>query len=619
MCGLAGYIDWNLGADSKVLRSMEGAIAHRGPDEGHIWLEGACGLAHRRLRVIDLSPAAAQPMPNEDRSLWVVFNGEIYNFAELRRELLALGHHFVSQCDTEVIVHGFESWGTKLFARLRGMFAIALWDKNARQLTLARDRLGKKPLFFAATNSGFAFASEMPVFRVVPGLHLSLSSAAFAEYMEFGYVHSPRTILKEVSQLRPGHFAVCDASGVAMNSFWRLPDNPRTTLHQPDDAATAATALEETLRDAVAARLVSDVPLGCFLSGGVDSSLIAALAQRSLDRPLQTYTVGFSDSDMDEAHHAARVARHLGTEHHEMMIEADSIAREFVEILQRQPEPMGDDSFIPTFAISRETKRHVTVALSGDGGDELFAGYSKYEQFARGLKWRGPFPGMWRAMASLPWPDRLKKSMEAMGSESPAEMARWLSTLWKQPELHTILRGDARAECSDDFFAAAWNRRPDCASIERFMLLDMETYLADDILAKVDRASMAVGLEVRSPFLDQCLVDAAMEWSCRASLAVEGKEVLKRILDRYVPRAFFDRPKHGFGIPIESWFRGSLRDVLREYTDAARIEKRGLLNPKTLTSYVNAHLDGRRNFARKLYAVVAFEVWADNFFGPGAS
>lgn len=614
MCGLAGYADFHGSVERQVLHAMEQAIVHRGPDEGHLWTDGVCGLAHRRLRVIDLSAAAAQPMCNEDESVWVVFNGEIYNFMELRNELLSLGHRFVSHCDTEVIVHGFESWGTKLFTRLRGMFAVALWEKNSRRLTLARDRLGKKPLFFAKTKSGFAFGSELPVFRAVPDLDLSLSPAAFAEYMEFGYVHSPRTMLNEVAALRPGHFWVGDEKGVSEESFWRLPENPRTTLHEPDDAASASKALEEVLRDAVAHRLVSDVPLGCFLSGGVDSSLIAALAQRSLARPLKTYTVGFSDSDMNEAQHAARIARHLGTEHHELMIEAGSIAGEFVDILQRQPEPMGDDSFIPTFVISRETKRHVTVALSGDGGDELFAGYAKYEQFARGLKWQGPFPGMWGAMANLPWSDRLKKSMEALSSQNASELARWLSTLWKRPELEAILSNRRQASDADDFFTAAWACRPDCTPIERFMLLDMETYLADDILAKVDRASMAVGLEVRSPFLDQNLVTAAMEWGCRASLAVEGKEVLKRILDGYVPRAFFDRPKHGFGLPIESWFRGSLREVLLEYTSAARIEKRGLLNPKTLASHVTAHLDGRRNFARKLYAVVAFEVWADTFF-----
>ena len=615
MCGLAGYIEPHRGPDPQVLRAMEAAIEHRGPDEGHVWTDGVCGLVHRRLRVIDLSAAAAQPMTNEDESLWVVFNGEIFNFPELRAELVKLGHTFVSHGDTEVLVHGFESWGTAMFERLRGMFAVAFWEKNARRLTLVRDRLGKKPLFFAPTGGGFAFGSELPVFKSVPGLALSLSRAAFAEYMEFGYVHAPRTILQEVQALRPGHFAVWSAAGFETQAYWQLPEKP-VPPRGDDTPEAAAAALEAPLREAVACRLVSDVPLGCFLSGGIDSSLIAALAQQSLGTPLQTYTVGFCDSQMDEARHAARIARHLGTEHHELMLAASSIAGEFVDLLARQPEPLGDDSFIPTCVISRETKKHVTVALSGDGGDELFAGYSKYEQFRRGLKWQGPFPPLWQMLGALPWPDRLKKSMEAMGSENPREMARWLSTLWKKSELGALLHAPPDAANQTDFFSAAWDRRAKFSTIEQFMLVDVETYLRDDILVKVDRASMAVGLEVRSPLLDQDLIESALDWRCRASLDVEGKEVLKRILDRYVPRAFFDRPKHGFGIPIESWFRGPLRDVLREYTGAPRIEKRGLVNPKTLATYVNAHLDGRRNFARKLYAIVAFEVWADKFFAP---
>ena len=616
MCGLAGYVETGGGVDADILRRMERAIEHRGPDEGHIWLDDVCGLAHRRLRVIDLSPVAAQPMCNEDKSLWAVFNGEIYNFKELRKELLALGHIFVSQCDTEVIVHGFESWGRSLFRRLRGMFAIALWEMGARRLTLARDRLGKKPLYFATTKTGLAFGSELPVFKCVPGLALSLNASAFGEYIEFGYVAAPQTILNEVRALVPGHSAVWDSSGLSIEEFWQLPCEPRRHSDGPDDPRAAAEKLEASIRDAVACRLVSDVPLGCFLSGGVDSSLVAAIAQQSLGEPLRTYTVGFTDSQMDEARHAARIARHLGTEHHELMLAASSIAGEFVDLLARQPEPLGDDSFIPTCVISRETKKHVTVALSGDGGDELFAGYSKYEQFRRGLKWQGPFPPLWQMLGALPWPDRLKKSMEAMGSENPREMARWLSTLWKKSELGALLHAPPDAANQTDFFSAAWDRRAKFSTIEQFMLVDVETYLRDDILVKVDRASMAVGLEVRSPLLDQDLIESALDWRCRASLDVEGKEVLKRILDRYVPRAFFDRPKHGFGIPIESWFRGPLRDVLREYTGAPRIEKRGLVNPKTLATYVNAHLDGRRNFARKLYAIVAFEVWADKFFAP---
>jgi asparagine synthase (glutamine-hydrolysing) len=615
MCGLAGYIDWNRGADSNVLRAMETCIEHRGPDEGRTWTDGVCGLVHRRLRIIDLSAAAAQPMSNEDQSLWVVFNGEIYNFPELRAELLKLGHTFASHGDTEVLVHGFESWGTALFARLRGMFAVAFWEKRARRLTLVRDRLGKKPLFFAKTSGGLAFGSELPVFKNVPGLSLSLSRAAFAEYIEFGYVHAPRTILNEVQALRPAHYAVWSEAGSETQPYWQLPEKPIATSRREDTPEAAAIALDMPLRDAVACRLVSDVPLGCFLSGGIDSSLVAALAQQSLGTPLRTYTVGFSDSHMDEARHAARIARHLGTEHHELIIEAGRIAGEFIDILARLPEPSGDDSFVPTFAISRETKHHVTAALSGDGGDESFAGYAKYRQFQTAQQWQGPFPRAWRALASLPWPDRVKKSIEALSAENPCELARWLSTLWKRPELEVILAHADHTPEGDDFFSAAWQRRAGFGAIERFMLTDIETYLADDILPKVDRASMAVGLEVRSPFLDQRLMEAALSFPSRAGLQNGGKDVLKRILEKHVPRALFERPKQGFGIPIEKWFRGPLRSTLLEYTSPERIRRRGLLNPQVLTSYVNAHIDGRRNFARKLYAVLAFEVWADRFFG----
>ena len=617
MCGLAGYIELHRGPDPRVLRAMEAAIEHRGPDEGHVWTDGVCGLVHRRLRVIDLSAAAAQPMCNEDQSLWVVFNGEIFNFPELRAELVKLGHTFVSHGDTEVLLHGFESWGVAMFERLRGMFAVAFWEKNARRLTLVRDRLGKKPLFFAPTGGGLVFGSELPVFKSVPGLALSLSRAAFAEYMEFGYVHAPRTILQEVQALLPGHYAVWSAAGFETQPYWQLSEKPSSPARRDDTPEAAAAALEAPLREAVACRLVSDVPLGCFLSGGIDSSLVAALAQQSLGTPLQTYTVGFSDSQMDEARHAALIARHLGTEHHELMIEASSIAAEFVEILARLPEPLGDDSFVPTFAISRETKRHVTVALSGDGGDELFAGYAKYRQFQSARKWQGPFPQAWGAVASLPWPDRVKKSLQALSAESPCELARWLSTLWKKNELDGLLLPANRLPEGDDFFAAAWQRRAAFGATERFMLTDIETYLADDILPKVDRASMAVGLEVRSPFLDQRLIAAALEFPSRTGLQNGGKDVLKRILEKHVPRELFERPKQGFGIPIESWFRGPLRDVLREYTSPERTRRRGLLNPEALASYVQAHLEGRRNFARKLHAVVAFEVWADRFFGEG--
>ena len=598
---------------------MEQAIVHRGPDEGHIWTDGVCGLAHRRLRVIDLSAAAAQPMCNEDQSLWIVFNGEIYNFQPMREDLIRLGHRFTCHSDTEVLVHGFEQWGTGLFARLSGMFAIALWDQKARRLTIARDPLGKKPLFIARTKTGLAFGSELPVFKSVPGLQLSVSRNEFAQYMEFGYIPGSRTILREVDSLPPGHFATWDATGLSTQSFWSLPSSPAPPQMEQSDPVSIANHLETPLREAVASRLVSDVPLGCFLSGGVDSSLVAALAQQSLPRPLRTYTVGFSDSNLDEARHAARVARHLGTDHHELMIEAKSLLGEFVGILARLPEPLGDDSFVPTFAISRETKREVTVALSGDGGDELFGGYAKYRQFAQALKWRGPAPGLWKLVAGLPWPDRIGKSLDALSSPSVGALARWLSTLWKQVELPAILSHDSSPPDTDDFFSASWKKRADFQAIERFMLLDMETYLEGDILPKVDRASMAVGLEVRSPFLDHGLVAATLQWPGRADLGRESKAALKHMLAKYVPRELTDRPKHGFGIPIEEWYRGPLRNVLLEFTSPARTRQRGLLNAAEVSRYVNLHLSGKRNFARKLHAIVAFEIWADKFFGPNTT
>jgi asparagine synthase (glutamine-hydrolysing) len=321
---------------------------------------------------------------------------------------------------------------------------------------------------------------------------------------------------------------------------------------------------------------------------------------------------------MDESQHAARIAKHLGTSHHQFLIKGETVLSEFTDILARAPEPLGDDSFIPTFVISRETRRHVTVALSGDGGDELFAGYSKYQQFVSARKLRA-FSPVCALLARLPWPDKTKKRFDALASGDPSELARWLSTLWKKRELNTLLNNSCRTGKAPDFFSSAWNRRSALDEIERFMLLDMETYLAGDILAKVDRASMAVGLEVRCPFLDQELFDCVFRWRMQSGSKVDGKKIQKRLLARYVPPELFERPKQGFGLPIEDWYRGPLREVLLEYTRPERIRQRGLLNEKSLGDYVAAHLSGRRNFARKLHAIVAFEVWADTFFGTNAA
>jgi asparagine synthase (glutamine-hydrolysing) len=617
MCGIAGFIDFHRAPEERVLRDMERTIAHRGPDEGAVWLQGPCGLVHRRLRIIDLSPAAAQPMSNEDRTLWAIFNGEIYNYRALRDELLALGHRFKSRSDTEVLLHGYEAWGTELFRRLRGMFALALWDTCRQEAVLARDRLGKKPLFYLAERERLVFGSELPVFKAVRDFHPRIAAPAVRQYLEFGYVLSPGSILDRVRRLRPGHFAVWNAIEWREEPFWELPlapNSPRAT----GTAAEAANELEHSLREAVLCRLESDVPLGCFLSGGIDSSLVAALAHKALPRPLKTYTVGFKDSQMDESGYARDIAKHLGTEHHELVLSEHSVLAEFESLLALAPEPLGDDSFIPTHVISRETRKHVTVALSGDGGDELFAGYDKYRQFLSARRVRQWLPLPWAALSTMPLGDRYQKSAQALAAPGSAGLARWLSTLWKPAEVAALIAAPAWPGNGTDLFEQRWEARPDFPELERCMLTDMETYLEGDILTKVDRASMVVGLEARSPFLDHHLIEEALRWGCRAEIPSGGKAILKELLARHVPGHLFLRPKQGFGMPVQEWFRGALRPVLEKYTSADRLRRRGLLNPEPIQRAVQQHLSGRRNFGRKLYAIMAFEVWADGFFGENA-
>jgi asparagine synthase (glutamine-hydrolysing) len=618
MCGIAGYVSSGSPPSAAILRAMEGSIVHRGPDEGSVWFDERCGFAHRRLRVIDLSPLAAQPMANETGRLRTVFNGEIYNFAELRKQLEALGHTFNSHSDTEVLLHGYESWGTDLFVKLRGMFAFAIWDSVAQNLVVVRDRLGKKPFFYAIHAGCFVFGSELTVFRHAPALSLSISSSAFREYIEFGYVQSPQTILDEVSQLPAGHFGIWDGRDFSSQVYWSLPEDP-PPRDEGIDVQSCVGQLEEPLRDAVACRLISDVPLGCFLSGGVDSSLVAAYARELEPGRLRTFTVGFENSSINEASHAAAIARHLDTDHQEIMISPGSVIDQFAEIFSRASEPIGDDSFLPTFLISRETRREVTVALSGDGGDELFCGYDKYDQFAKARRLQRLVPRAARTAAlSLIRScggDRVEKSLAALASPDDVSLARWLSSLWKKPELAALVEPSIDGENGFDHFAFSWHRRREFSPIERFMITDMDTYLKDDILAKVDRASMAHGLEVRNPLLDQWFVHAVLECVCRVR---PGKIVLKEMLARKVPRSLFERPKHGFGMPINDWYRGPLRSLLENYTCPERIRNQGLLNSDTVQRFVSLHVSGQRNFGRKLHALVAFEIWADQFFGERA-
>ena len=589
-------------------------LRHRGPDDGRVWIGGLCGLAHRRLKIIDLTESGAQPMADEKGDMRVVFNGEIYNHHNLRRELETAGHRFAGRSDTEVIVHGFEEWRFGLFARLRGMFAIAIWDSIAERLVFARDRFGKKPLFYAHGEGWLAFGSELSALRDALPVPPKFCAEALRQYAEFGYVFSPLTILEGVKRLPSGSRATFDRSGLEMERYWSIPETPPIRRSE-GGAAEAAVALEGALRDAVACRLESEVPLGCFLSGGTDSSLVAAFACDCLPTKLRTFTVSFRGTPMDEGGYAAAASRHLGTEHCEIVVEAQSLFDEFEDILARAGEPLGDDSFVPTYLIARETRKEVTVVLTGDGGDEVFSGYTKYKQFELSRRLRGLLPPM-RWLDTLPLGDGFLKALDAMRQPDDLALARWLSSLWKTSEVDKLLaEGDAKTGDCTDAFSGRWLARPAFASVERFMLMDMETYMEADILMKVDRASMAVALETRSPFLDHIFFEKAMQWRCRGDPRRGGKAILREMLRRRLPSWSFERPKQGFGMPIAEWYRGPLRPLLLSRTAPDRLRRRGVFNPETVQWAVREHLSGRRNFARRLHAVVAFEVWADRFFG----
>ncbi len=615
MCGIAGLVRFDGGVEEEMLRKMGGRIAHRGPDESGVWIGRACGLAHRRLRVIDLSARAAQPMSNEDGRLRLVFNGEIYNFPELRRDLVTAGHAFRSDTDSEVILHGYEEWGAGVFSKLRGMFALALWDEKEQSLVLGRDRLGKKPLFYAQGGGWLAFGSELSVFRETPFLKIAVRRESLREYVQYGYVNSPYTILDGVWRLPPGSWAIWNQRGFTIQAYWRLPERAGLARAEGATVAEAADALEPALLDAVQIRLASDVPLGCFLSGGVDSSLVSALAQESMGRRLSTFSVGFAGWEGSEARHAAKVARHLGTDHHELTVAPSDALEGFEEIHSRLSEPLGDDSFLPTFLISRETKRQVTVVLTGDGGDELFCGYSKYRHFVLANRTPSWLRGVAARIRSLPLGDRARKGGEALATPNSLELARWLSSLWKAEELDGIFATPFPNASGRDAFRERWEAWANYPDLERWMLCDMETYLEGDILPKLDRASMSVALETRSPFLDHRVIEEAFRWAPHARVRGGGKEILKEILARRLPPELFRRPKQGFGMPLAEWYRGPLRGLLTRYMDRERLRRRGVFEPNRIQKMVELHLSGRRNFARKLHALVAFEIWADRLFG----
>jgi asparagine synthase (glutamine-hydrolysing) len=630
MCGFAGILTRRAQGDDALggsVRRMIAPIAHRGPDDCGVWTDAAAGigLGFRRLAILDLSAEGHQPMWSPAARFVAVFNGEVYNFASLRKELEGHGFRFRGGSDTEVVLAAFEQWGVPAaVGRFVGMFAIAVWDADRRELSLVRDRLGKKPLYVYSEPGLVTFGSELKALVEGPSFDRTIDREGLASYFRYLYVPAPKTIFARAIKIPAGHILTLSGAGSplpAPRPYWSLAEAAREGLAHPiASEADAIDRLDAAVSDAVRARMVSDVPVGALLSGGIDSSTVVAMMQQSSRRAVSTYTIGFDHAAFDEAEPAARIAAYLGTDHTELRI-SGADAR---SLIPRLPtifdEPFADPSQLPTWFVSELARRHVTVALCGDGGDELFGGYNRYVYGERMLPRVARLPAVMRQCVAagldcMPADglnrlggrlgERVRKVGTLMTAGSVGGMYRSLLSAWQQPE--TIVRGVPAAADPND---GVLNDAEPADLLDRMMLADQLTYLPDDLLAKVDRASMSVSLEVRAPLLDHRVVE--LSWRLPRSLKLRGrvgKWALRQILYRRVPRHLVDRPKMGFSVPIDAWLRGPLKEWAGDLLAPARLADGGLLDPAPIRQAWHDLQCGRRQAGAALWAVVMFQAW----------
>lgn len=634
MCGIAGGV-WSIGSEGlsrAVLERMTDALVHRGPDaEGH-WLqppntnelkrnaEPSLGVAlgFRRLAIIDLA-TGNQPMDNEDGSVRIVFNGEIYNYQDLRHRLEGSGHTFRTHTDTETIVHLYEDLGLDCFEHLNGMFAIAIWDSLRNRLVLARDRLGKKPLYYTVQNGRLLFASELKSLLQVPGIQKQMDPGAVDLYLTYQYIPHPHSIYQGIHKLPPGHFAVFENGQVKVESFWKVDWSKEISI----DQATASQKLKELLLDSIRIRLRSDVPLGAFLSGGIDSSLVVAIAQQQLQTPIRTFSIGFSESDFDETRYAKMVADHVGTKHERFEVNASGM--DIVDrLVDQYDEPFSDSSAVPTWYLCELTRQHVTVALSGDGGDELFGGYERY----RALEWSGRLqswlPVSWLNQSWLikRLPDsnarrsllrRVRRFCEALGQPPVERYMNWIQIFGEASRLD-LYQESFIQQLPDrnpvDFLRNAWNKAGNRDLLSCASVADLQTYMPCDLMTKVDIASMAHSLEARQPMLDYRLVEWAA--SLPSHLKLKGTRGKKLLMDTYhdlLPNEIWHRPKMGFGVPIAKWFRTSLRDRTMDALLGADARCHAIFRPEAIRALIEEHMSGKGNQAYRLWNLLMLELW----------
>jgi asparagine synthase (glutamine-hydrolysing) len=617
MCGICGDVDLGGAPDAEGVRRAARALAHRGPDAEGFYAEGPAALGHRRLSILDLE-SGDQPMVRD--GVAIAFNGEAYDFAALRDELRAKGHPFTTRSDTEVVLRAYLEWGEEFPEHVQGMFALALWDSRLRKLVLARDRLGKKPLYYFAKGARVIFGSELKALVAHGAMPRELDPEALVQYLACEYVPAPGSILRGVRKLPAGHVAVLDERGLRLRRYWDLPAPSERTV--PVDEA--ARELLSLLDAAVAKRLVADVPVGVFLSGGVDSTSIAALAVRH-KQPLQTFSIGFTEESFDESPWAALASRRLGTEHVSEKFSGQDCMDLLPAAAAQLDEPFADPSFLPTLLLSRFTRRHVKVALAGDGGDELFAGYDPFlahrpaAAFARVPRpLRSLLQGLVHALPTssrnMSLDFRLKQFLRGVDAPPSLRHASWLASFLPR-EMASLLQPGLRPTATVEVAfravledAARSGARP--GSVDEALRFYLTRYLADDILVKADRASMAASLELRAPYLDTAVVEfaARLPWQLKMSLT-RTKLILKRALRGVVPEEILRRPKKGFGIPVAAWIRGPLRPLFEDLLSERNLEQGGLFEPKAVRAVLQTHLDGRADLRKPLWTLLMFQLW----------
>ena len=624
MCGITGFVR-NDGkpVDEALLARMNEAIRHRGPDDDGFYVNGSVGMAMRRLSIIDLK-GGQQPIHNQDRTAWIVYNGEIYNYLELREKLEKLGHTFYTNSDTEAIVHAYDQYGIDCPKHLRGMFAFAIWNERDQELFLARDRVGKKPLLYALVNGQLIFASEFSALLLHPDVSRQIEPEALDYYLSFMCIPAPLTAYRAIRKLEPGHWLRWRKGEIEIQRYWQPDFTKKLALNEEE----AGERTVEILREAVRVRLMSEVPLGAFLSGGIDSSAVVALMAQESSERVKTFSIGFDEQDFSELHHARRIAEHVGADHHEFIVRPDAV-EVLPMLVEHYGEPYADSSAVPTYYVAKETRKHVTVALNGDGGDESFAGYERY--VAMGLTEK------YRRVPSFLRESLIKETVNLIPtSPTKRSMARSVQRLLdgvSRPRVDrytywvSVFNDETKKPLYSDFFREqtmqadptglldTWFKRANGIGIVDAMLLtDQMTYLPNDLLVKVDIATMAVSLEARSPFLDHHVIEFAASLPQNLKLRrLTTKYLLKKVLRKLLPSENLNRRKMGFGVPIGHWFRGKMQPFLREVILSDKALRRGLFQPETVRQLVELHTRGERDYSHQLWTLLMLELWFNRF------